>query len=83
MEICSFVLVVAAICSLDTVVGVIQFELSSYEIKEDIGLDDLALSVCVLADEDSTITVATTQGTATGMYASTQCFLSSCTAYIY
>lgn len=59
-------IVIGALCSLDAVVGVVQFEQSSYEIMEDIGLEDFALRVCVLADEDSRITIATSPGTATG-----------------
>lgn len=63
---CFSLMVIGAICSLDTVVGVVRFEQSLYEIVEDIGLEDFALRVCVLADENSRVTIATSAGTATG-----------------
>ena len=44
----------------------VEFEQSSYEILEDIGLDDRALRVCVSTDEDTNVIIATTAGSATG-----------------
>lgn len=59
--------VVAATCFLNPVNGVIGFDQASYEIAEDIGLDNFALRVCVLAEEeDRSVTISTSAGTATG-----------------
>ncbi len=63
---CSYsILVLAAFCLLAS--GVVDFQFSSFEIQEDIGLDDLALRVCILSDEDTVVRIVTANGTATGM----------------
>lgn len=61
------VLAITATCFLGPVVAVIGFDQVSYEIAEDIGVDNFALRVCVLADEENrSVTIATTADTATG-----------------
>lgn len=57
-------LVIVATCLLPSFC--FEFEQSSYEILEDIGLDNRALRVCVSSDEDANVIIATTAGSATG-----------------
>ncbi len=47
---------------------VIEFEQSTYEIFEDIGLDDLALRICVVASEDCDVQLLTEDMSATGWF---------------
>ena len=66
MKILCAVFAVATICLFPTVSGTVRFEQSRYVIKEDIGLDDRALSVCVETDQDLVVQFATIPQTADG-----------------
>ena len=57
-------LVLVAIGVIDGVVGIVSFEQPVYDVLEDIGLNDRALRVCLLASENTVVNVVTESLTA-------------------